>query len=45
MWNSQTVLLALIKKGPYSEAAYDLVSKHRMKTWAAKHAGRTMQIF
>src|SRR5436309_9204585 len=40
MWNSQTVLLALIKKGLSREDAYDLVQRNAMKTWAAKHAGR-----
>ena len=40
MWNSQTVLLALIKKGLTREAAYDLVQRNAMKTWEVKHAGR-----
>jgi adenylosuccinate lyase len=40
MWNSQTVLLALIKKGLTREAAYQLVQDAAMKTWAVKHAGR-----
>jgi adenylosuccinate lyase len=40
MWNSQTVLLALIKKGLARERAYDLVQRNAMETWAAKHAGR-----
>ena len=40
MWNSQTVLLALIKKGLTREAAYDLVQRNAMKTWQAKHAGK-----
>ena len=40
MWNSQTVLLALIKKGLSREAAYELVQQNAMKTWAVKHAGR-----
>jgi len=40
MWNSQTVLLALIKKGLTREEAYELVQRNAMKTWAAKHAGR-----
>jgi len=40
MWNSQTVLLALIKKGLTREAAYELVQSVAMKTWAAKHAGQ-----
>ena len=40
MWNSQTVLLALIKKGLTREEAYDLVQRNAMKTWETKHAGR-----
>ncbi|MDW8308992.1 MAG: adenylosuccinate lyase, partial [Verrucomicrobiales bacterium] len=40
MWNSQTVLLALIRKGLTREAAYQLVQDAAMKTWQAKHAGR-----
>src|SRR6059036_1655054 len=40
MWNSQTVLLALIKKGLTREAAYELVQRNAMKTWEVKHAGR-----
>jgi adenylosuccinate lyase len=40
MWNSQTVLLALIKKGLTREEAYDLVQRNAMKTWEVKHAGR-----
>jgi adenylosuccinate lyase len=40
MWNSQTVLLALIKKGLTREAAYKLVQDNAMKTWEVKHAGR-----
>src|SRR5437660_317869 len=40
LWNSQTVLLALIKKGLTREQAYDLVQRNAMQTWAAKHAGR-----
>ena len=39
MWNSQTVLLALIRKGMTREAAYDAVQRNAMKTWQAKHAG------
>lgn len=39
MWNSQTILLALIKKGLSREAAYEIVQRAAMKTWAAKHAG------
>ena len=40
MWNSQTVLLALIRKGLTREAAYSLVQRAAMQTWAVKHAGR-----
>ena len=40
MWNSQTVLLALIRKGLTREAAYELVQRNAMQTWAVKHAGR-----
>src|SRR5579862_3766992 len=40
MWNSQTVLLALIKKGLTREAAYQLVQDAAMRTWEVKHAGR-----
>jgi adenylosuccinate lyase len=39
MWNSQTILLALIKKGLTREAAYELVQRNAMKTWQSKHAG------
>jgi hypothetical protein len=39
MWNSQSVLLALIKKGLTREEAYELVQRNAMKTWQAKHAG------
>jgi adenylosuccinate lyase len=40
MWNSQTVLLALIKKGLTREEAYQLVQDAAMRTWEVKHAGR-----
>ena len=40
LWNSQTILLALIKKGLTREQAYDLVQRNAMKTWEAKHANR-----
>jgi adenylosuccinate lyase len=40
MWNSQTVLLALIRKGLTREEAYGLVQRNAMKTWEVKHAGR-----
>src|SRR6266568_1034979 len=40
LWNSQTVLLALIKKGLSREQAYELVQRNAMKTWEARHAGQ-----
>jgi adenylosuccinate lyase len=40
MFHSQTILLALIRKGLTRERAYELVQRNAMKTWAAKHAGR-----
>ena len=40
MWNSQTVLLALVRKGLTREKAYELVQRNAMKTWEVKHAGR-----
>src|SRR5438034_1311751 len=40
MWNSQTVLLALIKKGLTREQAYELVQRNAMQTWAVKYTGR-----
>lgn len=40
MWNSQTVLLALIRKGLTRERAYELVQRNAMATWQVKHAGR-----
>jgi adenylosuccinate lyase len=40
MWNSQTVLLALIRKGLTREDAYEIVQRNAMKTWEVKHAGR-----
>ena len=40
MWNSQTVLLTLIRKGLSREEAYSLVQTNAMKTWEVKHAGR-----
>jgi adenylosuccinate lyase len=39
MWNSQTVLLALIRKGLTREEAYELVQRNAMQTWQSKHAG------
>jgi adenylosuccinate lyase len=40
MWNSQTILLALIRKGLTREQAYELVQRNAMKTWEVKHGGR-----
>ena len=40
MWNSQTVLLALIRKGLTREESYELVQRNAMKTWETKHNGR-----
>jgi adenylosuccinate lyase len=40
LWHSQTVLLALIRKGLTREQAYELVQRNAMKTWEAKHAGK-----
>jgi adenylosuccinate lyase len=40
MWNSQTVLLALIRRGLTREQAYELVQRNAMQTWAVKHEGR-----
>ena len=45
LWNSQTVLLALIKKGLTREEAYELVQRNAMKTWQAKHAGAPVADF
>jgi adenylosuccinate lyase len=39
MWNSQTVLLALIQKGLTREDAYGLVQCNAMQTWKNKHEG------
>ena len=33
LWNSQTVLLALIKRGLTREEAYELVQRNAMKVW------------
>jgi adenylosuccinate lyase len=40
LWNSQTVLLALIRKGLDRERAYELVQRNALQTWQAKLAGR-----
>jgi adenylosuccinate lyase len=45
MWHSQTVLLALIRKGLTREEAYELVQRNAMKTWQAKHAGNASADF
>lgn len=39
MWNSQAVLLALIRKGLTREQAYEMVQRNAMQTWQAKRAG------
>jgi len=41
MWNSQTVLLALIKKGLTRERAYQLVQDNAMRTWASVRASNS----
>ena len=41
MWNSQTVLLSLIRKGLTREEAYELCQRAAMKTWQAKNVGQT----
>jgi adenylosuccinate lyase len=41
MWNSQTVLLALIRKGLTREEAYEIVQRNAMQTWAVKHEGKS----
>jgi adenylosuccinate lyase len=40
LWNSQTILLALIKRGLTREEAYEVVQRNAMETWRVKHAGR-----
>jgi adenylosuccinate lyase len=40
MWNSQTVLLALIRKGLTREEAYELVQRNAMQTWKTRHEGK-----
>lgn len=45
MWNSQTILLALIKKGLTREKAYELVQRNAMSTWQAKHEGNSQADF
>jgi len=45
MWNSQTVLLALIRKGLTREQAYELVQRNAMLTWQAKHGGESAADF
>lgn len=40
MWNSQSVLLALIRKGLTREESYSLVQRNAMETWKTKHNGR-----
>ncbi len=45
LWNSQTVLLALIRKGLSREDAYEVVQRASMRTWQARHAGDTRADF
>lgn len=45
MWHSQTVMLALVKKGLTREEAYKLVQRNAMDTWKAKHEGNTAADF
>ena len=40
LWHSQTVMLALVRKGLTREDAYGLVQRNAMETWKAKHAGK-----
>lgn len=40
LWNSQAVLLALVRKGLTREMAYELVQRNAMKTWQLRHEGR-----
>jgi len=42
LWNIQTVLLALIRKGLTRERAYELVKRNAKKTWEVKHAAEAM---
>ncbi len=39
MWNSQTILLELIRQGLTREAAYEIVQRNAMQTWKDKNAG------
>lgn len=41
LWRSQTVLLALVKKGWTRERAYAVTQRVAMATWQAKHEGRS----
>ncbi len=45
MWRSQTILLALIRKGLTREKAYELTQRNAMQTWQAKHEGDTQADF
>ena len=40
MWNSQTVLLELIRQGLSREDAYAIVQRNAMETWKVKNAGK-----
>lgn len=39
MWNSQTVLLELIRQGLSREESYEIVQRNAMATWKAKNSG------
>lgn len=39
MWNSQTILLELIRQGLTREQSYEIVQRNAMETWKAKNAG------
>lgn len=40
LWNSQTLMLALVRKGLTREKAYELVQRNAMRTWEARHKGQ-----
>lgn len=39
MWNSQTILLELIRQGLTREQSYEIVQRNAMETWKAKNSG------
>lgn len=45
LWNSQAILLALVRKGLTREKAYELVQRNAMKTWEAKQKGQDNVLF